>query len=91
MLFNSGIIFLNAEGKIEMNLNAKTFDALKSIYLENYDKLIDAYINKEDATIFLERYLTNEDGCFVPKDEKIKKFVQHYYDLFEKIGNVIVE
>lgn len=89
VLFDSGIIAVNEEGKIAMNLDDTTFESLKNGFIEHYKKLIHAYEAKEDASVFLGDYTIIEDGSFLPKDPKIREFVKKYYALYKEIGNVV--
>ena len=89
LLFDSGMIFVNEAGLVELNLNEGTYESLKSEFLHHYKKLVDAYLKKEEASIFLSKYAIRENGIFLPKDEKIRTFVENYYVLYEKFGNAV--
>ncbi|MDQ1343520.1 MAG: hypothetical protein QG650_239 [Patescibacteria group bacterium] len=89
ILFGSGTIFINGDGLVELNLNGDTYEALKSAYLRHYGKLAEAYLRKEDASIFLSEYAVSENGVFLPKDGAVRKFVENYYALYEEFGNAV--
>ena len=91
ILFDSEIIFINEDKKIELNLYDETLEAFKKWYFETYSKLVKLYLNKENADIFLSDYTINEWGKFLPKDEKIKRYVRFYIEQDEKLGNKIDE
>ena len=59
---------------------------LKVGYTKVYSQLIYTYLNKIDAWEFLKEFVVkNDDGFYLPKDKKIKKFVEHYYKLYKEI------
>lgn len=89
LLFDSGVVFLNAENKIALNLTDGTYDALKSAYLSAYSDLADEYLAKRDASGFLDRYSVREKSVFLPKDPTVRTFVESYYALYEKFGNSV--
>ena len=91
ILFESGMIILDNENKVEMHFSDTTFDALKTLYLYHYKKLIEAYKRKEDASVSLSEYTIREGDYFLPKDEKLREFVQGYHRLYEEYGNTVAE
>jgi hypothetical protein len=58
---------------------------LKDIYITHYKKLINIYLNKIDAGVFLSDYTIKKDAYYLPKSEKIKEFVEYYYDIYKKV------
>ena len=89
LLFDSGIIFLDADGKVELDYTEETYDALVVLYKKHYGDLVDTYISKTDATEFLSRYAIEKDGVFLPVDPKLREFVEKYFKLYEEIGSVV--
>lgn len=85
------MIALDNENKVEMHFSDTTFEALKALYMVHYKKLIEAYRRKEDASIFLGEYTIREGEYFLPKDEKLRQFVQGYHSLYEEYGNTVAE
>ena len=83
------MIFENTLKQVAMQFTDDTFETLKNICFERYEKIALTYIHKEDASNFLFEYVIFEDGKFLPKDEKIRDFVKRYYGLYEKWGNVL--
>ena len=90
-LFDSGVIYI--EGNIvKLHLTDSTYQMLKVGYTKVYSQLIYTYLNKIDAWEFLKEFVVkNDDGFYLPKDKKIKKFVEHYYKLYKEIWNEIDE
>ncbi len=77
--------------KIKLNFNEKSWKKLKQNYISHYKKLIHIYLEKIDAGEFLFDYvITDGKGNNIPKNEKLREFVQYYYDLYKKIGNEVV-
>lgn len=91
ILFESKIIKINTENKIELLFNDKNYTKLKDIYVKHYKKLINIYLEKKDADIFLRDYVIKDWLYYLPKDEKVRDFVNYYYKRYEEIGNEIDE
>ena len=53
--------------------------------------MIYTYLEKQDAETFLFQYTVKEGKYFLPKNEDVRKFVEYYYDRYEKIWNKIAE
>ncbi|MGB5792495.1 MAG: CiaB protein, partial [Poseidonibacter sp.] len=51
-----------------------------------YTALASHYLNKLDATEFLNLYAVKEDKYFMPVNEKINSFVKHYFSRYQAIG-----
>lgn len=90
LLFRSGVVSMNIEGKITMHLDDASYEKLKELALEAYKKLALTYINKEDASNFLYTFVVREDGVFLPKDPTVRVFVESYYKRYKEIGNQVV-
>lgn len=91
VLFESGMISLDADNKVLFHYSPETYEALKAGYIKHYDALIDSYLAEEDATIFLDKYATHEGKYFYPRNPQIRAFVEFYTELYERIGNEIEE
>jgi hypothetical protein len=83
-LFDCGV--LDFENKIIINTSKNNYEKLKTWYLKTYEKLAIHYLAKKDASEFLELFTCKEDGDYLPKDEKVKSFVEYYWQLHQKIG-----
>ena len=82
ILFGSGVI--RYEGQIEIDYSR--YDAMKEAYTDAYRDLAASYLKKEDAAAYLGRYAHKEEGVYLPNDEKVKAFVEHYYKRYQEIG-----
>lgn len=63
----------------------------KNTYIFEYKKLIDIYLEKKDAGEFLYQFVTQEGKVFLPKQPKLRKFVEYYYSEYKKIGNTLAD
>jgi len=90
ILFESWIIIINSDNKIELVFNDETYNNLKNIYIIHYKKLINIYLEKQDAGVFLNDYtIKNNDWYYLPKNNEIRKFVEYYYGVYKDIWNEI--
>ena len=89
LLFRSGAIVYDGQIKIDYG----KYDVLKSFYKKAYNDLAQHYVAKEDALLYLERYTIKKDGIYLPKDEQVRTFVEHYYKRYKEIGqqSVVLE
>ena len=89
VLFDSGIIFINEDKRIELNMSDETLEAFKKWYFEIYSKLVKTYLNKENADNFLLDYVVKEWDKFLPKDEEIREYVKYYIEQHKKLSKEI--
>lgn len=89
ILFEAWIIKVNNDKKIELNFSENTYEQLKKWYISNYKKLINIYLNKIDAWKFLKNYTIKKDWYYLPKNNEIKEFVEHFYSVYKDIWNEI--
>jgi hypothetical protein len=88
-LFESGV--LKFKNKLEIDMSDEAYERAKAWYIETYKSLALHYLNKKDATEFLHRYAQKEGKYFMPVDDKVKYFVNYYWNLHKEIGQVIDE
>ncbi len=86
ILFDSGIIDYSDQIEIDYS----RYDTMKEAYISAYKNLAQTYLQKIDANEYLKQYAIKEDGVYLPKDSKVKKFVQHYYNRYKEIGQQTV-
>ncbi len=86
ILFGSGIITYDGQIKIDYS----KYDAMKEAYISAYKDLVDNYLKKVDASEYLAQYAVKNEGIYLPKNEKIKSFVEHYYARYKEIGQQTV-
>ena len=82
LLFGSGIIRYEDEIKIEYT----QYDAMKEAYQAAYQNLAKHYLDKADAQLYLCQYAVKVGGVYLPIDETVKSFVEHYYARYKEIG-----
>jgi len=88
-LFESGV--LKFDGKLEIDLSNERYATLKAWYLQTYTELLQHYLAKADAKLFLERFVSKEEGAYMPKEENVKVFVEYYWALHQRMGRDIDE
>lgn len=84
-LFDSGILDWD-EKKLSIDLNQEKYEALKKWYISTYTALANHYLDKLDASEFLNLYAVKEDKYFMPVNKKIYSFVKHYFTRYQAIG-----
>ena len=82
ILFGSKIISYDKEIIIDYS----KYEAMKEAYTLAYKNLAQNYLAKEDAQNYLGQYTQRKEGIYLPKDEKIEAFVEHYYRRYKAIG-----
>lgn len=82
ILFKSGIISYSDTVVIDYS----RYDAMKAHYQSAYRELASHYLRKEDASIYLYRYVVKEDAIHLPKDNLVREFVEQYYKRYKEIG-----
>lgn len=87
ILFKSGTISHNNTIQIDYN----QYEMMKAHYQAAYRDLALYYLHKEDAASYLYRYVMKKDGIYLPKDELVYDFVEHYYARYKEIGQETME
>lgn len=82
ILFSSKIISYNEK----INIDYSRYEEMKKAYSEAYTNLAQSYLAKEDANIYLSKYTMKENDIYLPRKDEIRKFVKHYYERYQKIG-----
>jgi len=85
ILFGSGVVTYDSEIQIDYS----RYGAMKEAYQKAYHELAQHYINKEDARLYLEKYTKRAEGIYLPLDQEITKFVEHYYRRYKEVGQKI--
>jgi hypothetical protein len=84
-LFDSGILNWD-ENKLSIDLSDSRYEDLKKWYVQTYSSLAKHYLDKKDATEFLNQYAVKEDKYFMPVNKKINSFVKNYFKRYQEIG-----
>ncbi len=82
ILFTSGVITYDGQIKIDHN----KYNEMKQTYQVTYKKLVENYLAKVDASVYLSAYARKEDAVYLPVKDDIKAFVEHYYARYKEIG-----
>lgn len=86
-LFDTAVLAWNNENKkLSIDLSDEKYEALKAWYIENYTALAKHYLDKKDATLFLNNYASKTEKYFMPNDETINSFVKYYFKRYQEIG-----
>nr|BCL33472.1 invasion gene CiaB [Aliarcobacter butzleri] len=86
-LFESGVLAWDDENKkLNIDISDSKFEVLKAWYITNYTALAKHYLDKKDATQFLNNYATKTEKYFMPNDETINSFVKYYFKRYQEIG-----
>ncbi len=89
IMFESNIFEIK-NNKILLNFNDKNWEKFKINYIKHYKKLINVYLEKQDAWVFLYDYvLKDKSWNFVSKNKVLQKFGNYYYELYKKIWNQV--
>mgnify|MGYP000503971829 CR=1 FL=1 len=82
ILFASGIITYDGQIKIDYS----KYDVMKEAYQNAYKNLAKNYLEKVDANVYLSEYAQKVEGVYLPVNDTIRDFVQHYYARYKEIG-----
>ena len=85
ILFNSGMI--SYTDKIEIHY--ENYEEMKATYKEAYQMLAQYYIDREDASLYLANYTQRKEGVYMPLEENIFAFVEHFYGEYKEIGQKV--
>ena len=86
-LFSSGVLFWDKEAKkLTITQNETTIKSLKSWYIDTYSSLANHYMDKKDATIWLNNFAVKKNRYFTSTDETIANFVEYYFTRYKEIG-----
>ncbi len=84
-LFENGIISFNAKS---LEYDYSNYEKLKNWYKNTYLDLAKIYEKKQDAKIFLDRFVYKNKHYF-PLNKKADEFVRYYYQKYREIGDKI--
>ncbi|WP_375723347.1 invasion protein CiaB [Arcobacter sp. KX21116] len=84
-LFDSQVLSWENE-KLSIDLSDEKFDRLKTWYIKTYTDLAKHYLDKKDATQFLNNFAKKDGKYFMPIDENINDFVKYYFARYKDIG-----
>jgi len=82
ILFTSGVITYDGQ----IHIDYSKYDVMKTGYQNAYKKLVENYLEKVDANVYLSAYVLKEGAVYLPLKDDIKAFVEHYYARYKEIG-----
>ncbi len=88
-LFETGVLEFGS--KLSIDTSEDAYERLKQWYLKTYEKLALHYLNKNDASEFLYLYAKKDGKYFMPIDDRVKYFVNYYWNLHQEIGQIVDE
>jgi hypothetical protein len=72
--------------QLEIDLNDQKIETLKQWYIQTYTNLAQHYLDKKDASAFLNQYAIKEEKYFMPTNKTINDFVKYYFKRYQEIG-----
>jgi len=86
-LFETEVLAWDIESKkLTIDTSDEKIEALKKWYIQTYSKLAIHYLEKKDATLFLQDYAIKKNNKFTSVDNTIDDFIQYYFKRYQKIG-----
>ncbi|BDY12825.1 invasion protein CiaB [Hydrogenimonas cancrithermarum] len=86
ILFEAGVLGFDGE-KLSIDLSDGAYRRQKALYRARYIRLVHGfYLPKRDAGGFLASYVEKKDGVWLPKNETVRTFVDHYWNRYLEIG-----
>jgi len=86
-LFETKVLSWNTkEKKLTIDTSSQKIEKLKHWYIDTYTKLAIHYLEKKDATLFLQNYAIKKNNKFTSVDDTIDDFIQYYFKRYQKIG-----
>ena len=86
ILFKSAVVSYSNQILIDYG----QYPMMKARYQSAYRDLASHYLRREDAGNYLHRYVTRKEGVYLPRDELVREFVEHYYRRYREIGQETV-
>ncbi len=84
-LFDTKILEFKKE-VLNIAFSKQNIEKLKKWYVNTYTNLAKHYLEKKDATQFLNQFATKEGKYFMPTNPKISSFVKFYFERYKDIG-----
>jgi hypothetical protein len=86
ILFSSKIITI-VDGKV--NIDYEQYEPMKRRYQNAYKSLVQHYLDKKDANLYLENYAHKLNGVYLPLNSRLSMFVEAYYKRYKEIGQQV--
>jgi len=75
-----------ADEQLIIDISADKYEKLKQWYTNTYTDLAKHYLDKKDATQFLNRFAKKDGKYFMPINPKAHSFVKYYFKRYQEIG-----
>ena len=75
--------------KLTVDMSDDRYEDLKRWYINTYTNLAKHYLDKKDATIFLNQFAKKDEKYFMPVNKTINDFVKYYFERYKEIGQEI--
>jgi hypothetical protein len=75
-----------ADEELIIDISSVKYENLKQWYVKTYTDLAKHYLDKKDATQFLNRFAKKDGKYFMPINPKINSFVKYYFKRYQEIG-----
>ena len=86
-LFDSDVLqWDESSNKLTINRDSKSMDNLKNWYINTYENLALHYLQKKDATLFLEQFTIKKEKYYTSLSSNIDNFIQYYFKRYKLIG-----
>ncbi|MGB5868298.1 MAG: invasion protein CiaB, partial [Arcobacteraceae bacterium] len=86
-LFETQVLSWDIENKkLSIDTSNTKIENLKQWYVDTYTKLAIHYLEKKDATLFLQNYAIKKNNKFTSSNETIDNFIQYYFKRYQEIG-----
>ena len=86
-LFETNILAWNDnDKKLTISQSKQNISYLKKWYIDTYSKLAKHYLDKKDATIFLNNYAIKQDNYYRSTNKQINCFIKYYFNRYKEIG-----
>ncbi len=86
ILYESGLVKLNNN---IVQIDYSKYENLKNLYKESYKELAVNYLEKRDASEFLNLFTKRKNSHYLPRREELEEFVEYYYTQYKVIGNQV--
>ncbi len=89
-LFETGVLSFDTDSeKLNIDRSDEKIKRLKEWYIKTYSSLASHYLEKKDATLWLEQFAKKEKEYFLPNDQNLKLFVEFYFAKYKEMGTQI--
>lgn len=89
LLFQANILSFE-DSRLSITISDDSYRAIKALYMDTYRRLVEVYVAKQDASLFLDSFaIKDENGNFKPVDPTTRSFVEYYWSRYQDIGQEI--